>query len=89
MEQQASVKLSDHVDVESLGGHEEQKYPPSSPSLSSASPSSLADGRTSSFYDLRIAVVGNVDSGQWAESQYHPPCLEHSSRGTFFKCSAH
>ena len=63
MEEQPSVKLSDHVDVDALGGQEEQKQLLAS-SSSSVTPSSIAEGRPSSFYDLRIAVVGNVDSGQ-------------------------
>ena len=77
MEQQPSVKLSDHVDVEALGGQEEQKQPfaststPASPS-SSTVPTSCSDGRPPSFYDLRIAVVGNVDSGQSSLTSIHP-----------------
>ena len=65
MEQQPSVKLSDHVDVETLGGDDEQKHAPATASSSSSSSAvSAPDVRPSSFYDLRIAVVGNVDSGK-------------------------
>lgn len=68
-EHEPHVKLSDHMDVEAVGGQEEHKQPlPLSSSSSASSPAtSLSDGRPNNFYDLRVAVVGNVDSGKcWA-----------------------
>ena len=78
-QQQPSVKLSDHVDVDALGGQEEQKQPhvTGCSASSSTGPASISDGRPSSFYDIRIAVVGNVDSGQsyYNASRVFPPAL--------------
>ena len=68
-EQQAGVKLSDHMDVSAMA-HDDEKLltpiAPGTPSSSSASStaSSSSSSRPSSFFDLRIAVVGNVDSGK-------------------------
>ena len=52
------VRLSDHVDVHAMS-HDDEKAVPASTPTPTPTPS-----RPSSFFDLRIAVVGNVDSGK-------------------------
>lgn len=54
-EEEKGVKLTDHVDVSSIPHGDEQKL---------STPPSSTSTRSPSFFDLRIAVVGNVDSGK-------------------------
>ena len=63
---QPSVRLADHLDVASMSlQQDEEKLPLSSPATpTSTSSSSTPSSRPTSFFDLRIAVVGNVDSGK-------------------------
>lgn len=67
-EEEKGVRLSDHLDVSSVP-HDDDEQKTSTPSTPSTA--STSSTRSPSFFDLRIAVVGNVDSGKVSIPQTH------------------